>query len=535
MRKLSILSGLLICSLGAGAQNLNPQVQVTNDYLANLSQRSKNTLEMAVPDSLREFKTKVDYNVYSPAYKGAYEFTPYDIKVVPEAQGFTGTKFFMRAGAGYPVHPVLQAIFTPNATGKFRFDIYQNLYGYCGQYSSVVDSRDPYKGYNLLENIGVEGRVNGKKVDVFGNVNYKGIYVKDNLLGSSFHDINLTAGVKNNQASPKFYYDAKAGVGYDTDVYKPGVDYSFNDFKAWTSFRLMPEIYQSFRLALDGNAKLDLAHSNASSWNLFLLGLNPKLLYDVDFLSIKAGASLYFGDGFGIYPDVVISAKAIRDKLGIYVAATGGENLNCYYGMKAKNHWFNPGYTSVFHTTKEKINLRAGLRGTIFSNFQYDINGGYAIYKNAVMDCLLPGAIDTTLLDQGILFRDYETWFVNGLFAWKNDRLDVNADIQLRFTDIVENAEYLGVPVFRGYFSAIYNWQHRAYAGVRARLASRTPYTRANIKAYQDIGLYGEYRFANGLGVWAQVGNLLNQKLVASPMHVERGINFTAGITLRIQ
>jgi len=535
MKRTYIIIALLAAGIPALAQNLNPQVQVTNDYLANISAKGKNTLDMQVPDSLLNFRTKVDYSVFSTDYKGAYEFTPYDIRVVPEAREFAGTKLYLRAGAGYPIHPLLQAVVTPIPKGIFRYDIYQNLYGYVGDYSSLVDARGDYKGHDLLENIGVEGRVNADKFNLLADINYKGIYTKDNILKSGYHSANASAKMISTDEDADFSYNFKAGVGYATDVFTNDAPYdNVGEFSFYADGRLAPQLYKDYNIVFDAHVQSSI-YSRTQFKSAWLFGLSPKFLYNLDKFSISAGPAFYFGDGTGIYPDVMISAKLIEDKLGIYLAATGGETLKDYSDLKSENHWFNPGYTEEFHSIKERLNARFGMRGSIASNLQYDINGGYAIYDDAIMTTLFTSIVDASWYDQGICFEDYKTWFANAALAWKSDRLDVNANVNLRFTDIEENADYLAIPMFRGNFSAIYNWQHRIFAGVRCVAVSHIPYTLFNIKANQDLGFYGEYRFINKLSVWGQVANVLNQKIFTSPMHVTSGINFTAGICLRIQ
>ena len=58
MRKLYISTALWLAAAGiAGAQNLNPQVQVTNDYKTNMGEARKQAVELEIPDSLTSFKT----------------------------------------------------------------------------------------------------------------------------------------------------------------------------------------------------------------------------------------------------------------------------------------------------------------------------------------------------------------------------------------------------------------------------------------------------------------------------------------------
>ena len=53
-RYIFIASALLACA-AASAQNLNPTVQVTNDYEGKLMEVNKQNVAMAIPDSLLKF------------------------------------------------------------------------------------------------------------------------------------------------------------------------------------------------------------------------------------------------------------------------------------------------------------------------------------------------------------------------------------------------------------------------------------------------------------------------------------------------
>ena len=52
MRRYIILAAALLAYAAASAQNLNPTVQVTNDYEGKLMEVEKRNVQMAVPDSL---------------------------------------------------------------------------------------------------------------------------------------------------------------------------------------------------------------------------------------------------------------------------------------------------------------------------------------------------------------------------------------------------------------------------------------------------------------------------------------------------
>ena len=127
------------------AQNLNPEVQVTNDYVARMADVHKNGTPMSVPDSLTRFSTDIDYSVFTTAYQGAYEFSPYAITMEPEARGYDVSRLLLRVGAGYSFHPVVRAVFTPVPKGLLRNSEYLSFDGYGGRYRSL-DGRAAFPG-----------------------------------------------------------------------------------------------------------------------------------------------------------------------------------------------------------------------------------------------------------------------------------------------------------------------------------------------------------------------------------------------------
>ena len=62
-RYIFIASALLACAV-ASAQNLNPTVQVTNDYEGKLMEVNKQNVAMAIPDSLLKFDWNFNYSVF---------------------------------------------------------------------------------------------------------------------------------------------------------------------------------------------------------------------------------------------------------------------------------------------------------------------------------------------------------------------------------------------------------------------------------------------------------------------------------------
>ena len=128
-RYIFIASALLACAV-ASAQNLNPTVQVTNDYEGKLMEVNKQNVAMAIPDSLLKFDWNFNYSVFDNPYRGAYEFKPYRIDMKPDPTRRDNGVFYLRAGAGFTLHPEVQAVFTPATKGRFGISVYDDFKGY---------------------------------------------------------------------------------------------------------------------------------------------------------------------------------------------------------------------------------------------------------------------------------------------------------------------------------------------------------------------------------------------------------------------
>ena len=49
-----------------------------------------------------------------------------------------------------------------------------------------------------------------------------------------------------------------------------------------------------------------------------------------------------------------------------------------------------------------------------------------------------------------------------------------------------------------------------------------------------DIGLHGKFQMTPSVGLWAKVGNLLNQPVQRVPFYAEKGVYFTIGASLNL-
>lgn len=164
----------LLATVAASAQNLNPTVQVTNAYEGKLMEVEKQNVPMAVPDSLTQFDWNFNYSVFDNPYKGAYEFNPYLIEMKPDPVPYDGKKFYVRTGAGYSLHPELQAVWSPELKGRFGVTVYDDFKGYWGQYNDFKKAMQETSSAELLS-YGLErdGSFKGSDADNSFGVNAK--------------------------------------------------------------------------------------------------------------------------------------------------------------------------------------------------------------------------------------------------------------------------------------------------------------------------------------------------------------------------
>ena len=164
------------------AQNLDPTVEVNRAYEGKLMEVHKPSLDMAVPDSVMRFDLEFDYSVFESPYESSYEFNPYLLSMKPSAATQAPGKFYLRAGAGYQLHPELDLVWSPVLSERkgFSMDVYARHRSYVGKYSSLLPDDEM-----------VIGRTGGQTVPGYDLDSRAGVDVKyDWNLGKAAFDIS---------------------------------------------------------------------------------------------------------------------------------------------------------------------------------------------------------------------------------------------------------------------------------------------------------------------------------------------------------
>lgn len=559
----------------AGAQNLNPTVEVSRQYRGSLMELDKPSVEMAVPDSVLQFNLQFDYSVFDSPFKGAYEFRPFlmDMDIAP---GYVDArKLYLRAGAGYTLHPELDFVWSPVRNDKFRLSLYAQHRSYVGKYrtlgleteggvTGIVPDGSRFSGHDLVTEAGIDGSFDWETGVLDFRTGYYGTALKDTTVSRGYNAFDMNFGIASKQmAGNHFVYDAEAGYRYAEDIF------------TYTGL-------QKDRMS-EHNLNLDVSLGGAfGSGHSFLLGigldyasyggvfdsdagnvtLGPRYLYSSGRWNLDIGAKLAFlfrsngpdspfmmnmAKGQIIYPDLNISFAAVKKYLDIYFAAGGGPDINPYSSLLASGRHITPLYNIVsgaplLDNTVERVSLSVGIKGNIASRLRYDLSTGYRNFANAPLATVAAGP---DRLYPGIAYDAWQMFFAKLDFAWVSQDVKIDGWLQYQSTDASRrNAALFAPPALAGKVDFQYNWKERIFFGVgcgfsTARYGSLSgmavPEARSlKVPAFADLGISLEYAFTRKFSLWIKGGNMLDMTIQYTPLYSESGIYFTAGICLNL-
>lgn len=589
MRKIYLVSAAMLMTAAVSfGQNFNPTVEVTNTYQGNASEVHKPLLGMNVPDSLLRFDLDFDYEVFEKPYQGAYSFKPYMLNMRPAKDAWRGRQLYLKAGAGYTLHPQFEFVYSPEQSGPFQMSVYASHKSYFGNYHEIKPelqdglyrmkkSGGKFGGYDALTSAVFDGRYNWNRTILSFGIGYYGLAAKDSVMSRSYNAFDFNARVRsNNDSESYFLYD----IGLRGRVANDGLDYKSFSFpdgvtvdkqnENWVLLDgLVGPVVNNSRSILVGFEAESASYSRFYDGNIGRVALIPSYRFKSGRWNLNLGVKLEFmfrndadtlsfgkmggGKGQIVYPDAHISFAA-GGNVALYADATGGSRLNTYSSQISENHHLNPSFlvapvyeliTPLVDNTVEKVNARIGVRGSAASSFQFDVNGGVGLYGNALMESGLFTAGGD--LVPALAYSDYNLIYANALVGLRTGRVKIDADFRYRGVSFPDNdALNLGftLPKYSGGVRASYDISSRLYAGINVEAASWRDGKCASVASedildvrvpgYVDLGVNCGYKFNRKWTLWLESGNLLCQTIQRTPFYAEKGPWVTAGISLNL-
>ncbi len=585
MRKIILTSvAALICAATFAQGNLNPTVEVTNTYQGDPSAVHKPQIGMSIPDSLLRFDMDFGYEVFEKPYQGAYNFKPYMLAMKPEKNAYRGRKLYLKAGAGYSLHPQLDFVFSPEQNGPFQMSVYAGHRSYFGRYNSLTAApidgvqevtkvpQASFGGYDMLNSVGFEGSYSLPKAIVSFGVGYEGIVAKDTLNGRSFNAADFNIRVRSNRDDEKYiFYDVALNGRFAGDHMVGNLGESIFCLSGNAG-----PVLGGGSAVLVGFEAETVSYSKLFETNAGRLALIPKYHLTMGKLDASVGVraevlvrpksseapsnhpSMYQTKGGVIFPDVHISYGAL-DNLLLYVSATGGNKVNTFSSIVSRHHFINPAmtYAPMLDNSVEKINAKIGLKANSGSKLQVEVDGGFALVGNGLLDSGRPvyssanGPVISYL--PSVAYSDYNLLYADALMDLKAGNFRVDGGLHIRKMTLKFDGVDFGLmlPRVSADFKAVYDVNSRVYAGVRGQVSSgRRGYCgflldgtdpldnafrqKVKVPGWFDLGLMGGWQFNRKLGFWLESGNLLCETIQRSPFYSEKDLWITAGITLNL-
>ena len=535
-----LISALLLCvAAGAFAQNLNPTVEVTNIYAREATGIEKPSQLLQLPDSVFNFNLDVDYSVRSTPYQGAYEFSPYLVQLRPMPRPSQEGLLYVRAGAGYTLHPEATLVWTPWNNGKFRMNVYADHQSYFGNYHNISAQVNSFTADGTTRK--------GSEMRTAAGVNFLAVW-SSGQVSTDLQYKNIGGTTLTGTAAYNNVWQLKARVKS-----APGrvLNYEVGTRMAFTSSPLFSEFHTLTDASIGARAKLNDFRVGAEvetvgQQNNFagLFNIKPHYMLDlsnfhmdlgliVSFLVRSSESFCPYGGGV-IFPDVHVKMDMVPDVIALYANATGGNRLVSYDLLLSRNP-FMAGMTGwQTEVSSDRMKVDVGIRGNVSSRFWYDVSAGWKWCVNPWTWGYIPGSQLPTMgyiNHLNIVYGQLDA-------GWRSDRIDLSASVYYGKTflpnDLTYAQECLFAPApFKATARLVYHWGERISAGVvvdgRSALNSKSGYA---IPGYADLGLVYEGMITRSLGMWVRAGNLLNQSIQYVPFYAQKGPYFTLGVKL---
>ena len=296
------------------------------------------------------------------------------------------------------------------------------------------------------------------------------------------------------------------------------------------------KINQQFKLP----TVLDTSH------NRIALDFQPQVRYDLtNQIRIQGGfriSNFTFGDSsvFRFSPLAELSYMAIPDILTPYLTYSGGLIINTLESIFQENRYTYPELKLM--PSAEKLNIRAGVRGSTGQGISYDI----AFHTRSVEQALFyvtPSTADSTsyLPNIGYFTLAYDKNFVQTGFSAEfnyDSQLKTRANAKITYYNLKTNSLQYAyhLPALRVQLSGAYRFADKltvslggAFVGKRTMAYDYTYQKSIAENGFLDLFVQTDYRFSKRFSIFLSAHNLLNSKYYRWYGYQERPFDFKAG------
>lgn len=543
------------------AQEINPTVEVSRRFEASLKEIHKSYMKPVIPDSLLMDGVDFSYSVFGRKYGAGDDFVPRRFGAVNLPDGNKEPVFVLNVGGGVPWASYASLDLAITCGKDFYLTVYGDHDGYFGRldrlsvgdYGEIVRTGLPDDSMLMSNNAGVSGGYAWKGGRLHFMAGYDGIMSENESISRRFNSFVADFGIVSHRDDDDyFYYDINAHYGYADDWIVPvpatghanaGIKENSFDFTAVIG----PVFKRYHRITAD--ISLEFAkYDDYRSLMLFNVGFTPQYRYARDRWNI--GAGIRFSKAFvqetampgvapsgvnatgWIFPAVDVSFEAVRGYLWLNAAVDGGNAVNLYSDAVGRYPYLYPsGNTGTAFTDFTVIPYRMSfsIAGNVKSRFSYDLYLRYGKVEGLpafAMDGDCPYL--TYTLSSGL-------FTAGASLSWKSERVEAHAGVEYDDYSVTsaDRGELLP-PAFKGSASVEYNWRKRFFISVGADFSGEWGSVAYKVPGWVDLHVGAEYCFSKKFSVFLSAGNLLNDSIQFQPLQALPGINFMAGVCLKL-
>jgi hypothetical protein len=553
-------------------QKIDPTIEVKRDFDGKMLEINKSKLDTRINDTLNNFNLNFNYSIFEKPYRDMYEFSPLPSARIHSPVTAQYPAFYANLGIGFPINPHADIYYQP------RFKKSNNTLAIQGTYHSFLDdlpqvkmNTKTHKTEKSDRKVAADNYVMGLQAD-YGHSwnsgefslgagyssNYYTYYGFNEQGLQSLGGFNLTDSkiMRDNFSHTYNQFDVRFKVK-STDSKEKGARFNYKFYASYqnTSDKVVHTKRFTENL-LKAGGELGPAFGK---YNKFLIGVNsetamysglfnyhygtiefiPQYKFEKGRLLLNLGVKIsanysnlkdanHYHNIFS--PHVTVSYEILKNNLWVYGMADGGNDINSYSSLLAKNPWIIP--TNQIQASAVPVLIKAGFKGKAFDKLSYELYGAYIVHKGLLQ------FVNSTMGESFTTVNsNHDEFTVGGIVNWKSK--DFTGGLKAKYSSFSNGTPY-GYAPFEGSVFGEYNWRERIYFGVDLCFRNATPfYMEKNLKSiakmqgFLNLGATAKYVINNHFAVYLQGGNLLNDQVQYQPYHLEKGINFGAGLTVK--
>ena len=276
------------------------------------------------------------------------------------------------------------------------------------------------------------------------------------------------------------------------------------------------------------------------SQTLHNFGLLPAFTYHGRVYKIKLGGKiLSSNDEFELFPDVELVLNLTGNELALFAGVSGDLQKNTFRSLSDYNPYIHTRFQNMGIRNTRYLKGFVGVRGNL-KVFEYTFEASFKPTNDLP---LYKFRFDNDLIyDFDVVYDDVDVVNLSGSLRANPMRgLDITATISQNFYDTKFETKPWHLPSLDLNFMAQYTspngklkgrGQIYMQNGVPAN-TSFIPGKFETLNSLFDLSLAGEYWFAEKVGAFLELNNLLDNKRQRWRYYPTYGINFLGGITMR--